>query len=773
MLNERYLSISSIVIIIFVITLGFNNCGEGFQTIGDGTNELFSIVDPTEPQPIPKPPLVQKVQHISFSQQPISLDVDEKNNKHIQKFNNNLYTLVKTNADTAKPSLLYGTFDQLFTNNYQIARIPAFEELPQNYILQKYVFTFLRDMVMLHAVFINNDNNQFRTVVYKYTENLGQLEYSHYFTGEDSPNSSIYITEKNPLSQNWDLYESNETNERYISKNGVDSTKIPVHDRGVKVSNNEKWLISLREDGHCYATDLETRQFTFIGEASNSTLSKCYIYSFLTNDVIVKNYSGSTFVDYLSDTPKEDIQIIDFKNSQKFTVPDYFFTYDEESEAITYVGDDDKIKKQYLSDFLKSEIPTVSYNIERFEKFGKINYAAYFFNDQFQYVFTTSSNQNYFIINNSTGKTTALEKAIPSSVKATGMNPGQKLFSSILKFNDQHYLTLNFKDYYKVNFSDTPQNNQIDLPEYSCELSTEPKAKLSDTCLWDLVNANKQYKNFFKYNVRFELTTETLDSKNRWAYIPPGTSIDNTDDDNWVYPKGTILFKNFAYKEYINNILEYTNIETRVLEKVSDEVGTAAWRPSVYLWNADQTEAVYTEDGADIPMNHKNQEYTYKVPKTSSCTQCHGGGIDMVAGFNHLQLDSGFAKLGPLHGYHNDSLLSKAPTEYEDIPSKTNENGNIISNVIGNLSVNCAGCHSPKGFASFLGLDFTYKLGTATHEQTNAYITTLEKDKMKLGDHANSRIYTAVESGYMPKGAATNNSSLALQIRYWIDSFSE
>jgi hypothetical protein len=107
--------------------------------------------------------------------------------------------------------------------------------------------------------------------------------------------------------------------------------------------------------------------------------------------------------------------------------------------------------------------------------------------------------------------------------------------------------------------------------------------------------------------------------KQRWIYLPPGTQIDTTDMDDWVFPIGTKIWKSFT----LNNAL----IETRLIWKQPD----MTWDYAVYRWSADGTSATQITGG------EKNVNgTTYEIPATSACTQCHGGRADVVLGIDLL-----------------------------------------------------------------------------------------------------------------------------------------
>jgi hypothetical protein len=64
-------------------------------------------------------------------------------------------------------------------------------------------------------------------------------------------------------------------------------------------------------------------------------------------------------------------------------------------------------------------------------------------------------------------------------------------------------------------------------------------------------------------------------AKTRWIWLPPGGKIDTTDMDDWVFPVGTKVWKQFD--------VGGKTIETRLIWKQPD----ASWISAVYRWSAD------------------------------------------------------------------------------------------------------------------------------------------------------------------------------------------
>src|SRR5687768_16023323 len=65
--------------------------------------------------------------------------------------------------------------------------------------------------------------------------------------------------------------------------------------------------------------------------------------------------------------------------------------------------------------------------------------------------------------------------------------------------------------------------------------------------------------------------------KRRWLRLPPGEVVDASDPNEWVFPVGTRVWKEFRIE--IGD--ELRRVETRMFWKR----GEGDWVPVVYLWN--------------------------------------------------------------------------------------------------------------------------------------------------------------------------------------------
>jgi hypothetical protein len=170
--------------------------------------------------------------------------------------------------------------------------------------------------------------------------------------------------------------------------------------------------------------------------------------------------------------------------------------------------------------------------------------------------------------------------------------------------------------------------------------------------------------------------------KSRWLYLPPGTTIDTTDMDNWVFPVGTKVWKQFALAGQI--------VETRLIWKTSSSL----WTYLDYLWSADGTSARRFDDG----KTNVNGT-TYEIPSTSVCQQCHGGRADVVLGIDLLGTGVSGAQGVTLAGLAASGKLSNPPAQTTiAIPEDSTQKA---AAALGWLHVNCgSSCHNVRGGAA-------------------------------------------------------------------------
>jgi hypothetical protein len=110
--------------------------------------------------------------------------------------------------------------------------------------------------------------------------------------------------------------------------------------------------------------------------------------------------------------------------------------------------------------------------------------------------------------------------------------------------------------------------------------------------------------------------------KSRWVYLPPGSKIDTSDMDDWVFPAGTKVWKQFTLNGQI--------VETRLLWKFDAALG---WNVLDYFWSSDGKSATLNL-GGETNVNGT----TYEIPSQTECFTCHAGRKDMLLGFDLIGL---------------------------------------------------------------------------------------------------------------------------------------
>jgi uncharacterized repeat protein (TIGR03806 family) len=244
--------------------------------------------------------------------------------------------------------------------------------------------------------------------------------------------------------------------------------------------------------------------------------------------------------------------------------------------------------------------------------------------------------------------------------------------------------------------------------------------------------------------------------KLRAIYVPPGKTINYTtaSTDTLDFPIGTVLVKTFYYPNATGtdpanylpvahalqtqegttiDLTTYHLVETRLLVRQAD--GTWAGLP--YVWDDDQKDATLTTQGKYISMElvepggASSQKFTYAVPNSQTCQQCHasstnGSGSATPIGPKSRNLNKTYdygngtvknqlqnlADLKLLAGFTG---VASAPVnaDWKDTTQPLEQRAKAY------LDVNCAHCHNGKGYASQSGLLLTFdNIGTTTATDT-------------------------------------------------------
>lgn len=188
------------------------------------------------------------------------------------------------------------------------------------------------------------------------------------------------------------------------------------------------------------------------------------------------------------------------------------------------------------------------------------------------------------------------------------------------------------------------------------------------------------------YKPAFELWSDGAE-KQRYAWLPPGETIDATDPDSFVYPVGTQFWKEFRVPVGEG---EMRAAETRLLRKTE-----AGWLYTTYVWSLDQQTALQENQGV------ANWQGTgHLIPTRDQCAQCHEGRADLVLGWDMWMLGPGAQGVTREALVAQGRLISLAPGSGEpSMPSQIP--GDALERAaLGYLHANCGvSCHNPSSFA--------------------------------------------------------------------------
>jgi hypothetical protein len=284
---------------------------------------------------------------------------------------------------------------------------------------------------------------------------------------------------------------------------------------------------------------------------------------------------------------------------------------------------------------------------------------------------------------------------------------------------------------------------------YVCPASTAITAlpgRLSETGLHADLARHAVAPGVLPYRPRFELWSDGA-QKRRWLALPAGAQIDTADPDDWVFPDGTRVWKEFTR--------DGVRVETRLIAKVD-----STWVAQAYLWRDDETDALAA------PAGYLDARGTpHDVPASGECAGCHGGRRSFVLGVSAVQLGYDSPELDLA-----DLVAANALT----VPASTSialPGDEVAQTALGYLHANCGHCHNgaaperpcldPGVHDLWLRID-----GLSAVEATSAYASAVD-DGGTLIRRMSRRSYP----GRMPPlGSRIVDEQAVEAVRLWIES---
>ena len=223
---------------------------------------------------------------------------------------------------------------------------------------------------------------------------------------------------------------------------------------------------------------------------------------------------------------------------------------------------------------------------------------------------------------------------------------------------------------------------------------------LSDSGCVDPGNTAQAYAGLVPYDINAPFWSDGA-VKERFIGLPDGTTMSIDADDDWVFPPGTVLVKNFR----LNGQL----IETRHLMRHPD----GAWAGYTYEWNAAQTEATRVRGGKVMPID--GQDWIF--PDEAECLQCHTSVAGQALGLETSQLNRDFTypSTGRTHNQLETldeimmfaSPLAGTPATLPSMPDPADTDADTGERARAYLHTNCSQCHQPGG-PTPVDIDFRY-----------------------------------------------------------------
>jgi hypothetical protein len=155
-----------------------------------------------------------------------------------------------------------------------------------------------------------------------------------------------------------------------------------------------------------------------------------------------------------------------------------------------------------------------------------------------------------------------------------------------------------------------------------CADAAVPPSTLACTGLYADFATKQLAANAVAYTPATPLWSDNA-QKARWIELPPNTQIDISNPDEWTFPVGTKLFKEFR--------VGGQRVETRMFQKTTPTF----WVFATYAWNSDDSAATINF-GGPVPVG--NDGGTWNIPSNDDCGECHRGRQDRILGFEQVSL---------------------------------------------------------------------------------------------------------------------------------------
>jgi uncharacterized repeat protein (TIGR03806 family) len=198
--------------------------------------------------------------------------------------------------------------------------------------------------------------------------------------------------------------------------------------------------------------------------------------------------------------------------------------------------------------------------------------------------------------------------------------------------------------------------------------------------------------------------------KLRFIKLPQGKKAAYQEKEIFDLPVGTILIKNFYYyNDFRKPEKGRKIIETRLLAHRND-----GWATYQYIWNEEQTEAVFEPIGDAIIVSYidnKGKKITapYVIPNQNQCKGCHAQGNTLLPiglAARHLNGDYQYrdGKQNQLKYWSQHNMIDLPNSAVPANANWQDKKFSLEERARAYLDINCGFCHNEKGPANTSGL---------------------------------------------------------------------
>jgi uncharacterized repeat protein (TIGR03806 family) len=198
--------------------------------------------------------------------------------------------------------------------------------------------------------------------------------------------------------------------------------------------------------------------------------------------------------------------------------------------------------------------------------------------------------------------------------------------------------------------------------------------------------------------------------KDRFIRLPKGEKVVYNDSVVLDMPEGTVLIKNFSFPVDFRDPSKGRRIvETRLLVKQP-----GGWLPYQFIWNKEQTEALFDPIGEVTEVDYINQEgkgihTKYIIPNQMQCRGCHRQqDVILPIGVAARHLNRNFKYAGgeenQLNYWAANKMIELPEGERPANAIWGDDNASLEKRARAYLDINCGFCHKPNGAANTSGL---------------------------------------------------------------------